>query len=212
MKKNFFLAAFTLSAVSLASTLLSVPANTQAAETVSTDVQINLVIPSFVFLQTYQSLTFKPTLADITNTSDPISVIKTQNGVISSSTSATTTTIEPSLSDPNNSSGSYKTDIPYNDVLVYKVWGTPEDGKYIYHQVTVKEKTLTKEGGTSTDTIEMEVTGTDAQHSSAVQITSDHPIYDNAKDGKLNFNFKLGSNVKSGTYSGGTITITAYTQ
>ncbi|MBD2495532.1 hypothetical protein [Nostoc sp. FACHB-280] len=186
MKKNFLLAAFTLGATSLASTLLSAPVRAQTF----VNVPINVVVPDTIYIQTYKSLTFKPSSTEFLGIPQNIDGNFTSDG-----------NVDQLLPDPasiTTTKGIIKT----NDILVYRIWGTGGAGSKIEHSVTYTGNTLYKDGDTSSpNTIGISVA------SPAGAIQSEAPGLDPANpvkpiiEGNVQFQFDFSSANASGTYS-----------
>jgi len=184
MKKNFLLAAFTLGTTSLASTLLSAPARAAFV-----DVPIKVEVPEIIYIQTYKSLTFKPSSSEFFASPQTIDGNFTSDGMVDQPL--------PTPESIETTTGSINT----GDVLVYKIWGTSNgDGNQISHSVAYEGSgTLYLDGDTSSEnniTISI-ISPTAAQ-------TADAPGLDTTADaieGKVQFGFNFANAKASGTYS-----------
>ncbi|MBD2446738.1 hypothetical protein H6G76_06065 [Nostoc sp. FACHB-152] len=195
MKKNLFLAAFSLSTAALASALLSTP-----AKAVDYGVKIEVVVPDVVFLETYDTITFKPTIADLTggNTSGTFTSAKTDvTGDLASPT------ISQSLGGITGP-GLTSTNKTYENVPVYRFWGLGGGTGKIRHKISYNGNDLTK--GINGSTVTVSVTG-----NNATGIADDAPGLDYAEaiEKTLNFTFNFAGVQESGLHTGGVLTITA---
>ncbi|MCC5639626.1 hypothetical protein LC593_28135 [Nostoc sp. CHAB 5844] len=197
MKKNFLLAAFTLATASLTSSLLSAP-----AKAVSVDVPIKVEVPEVIYIQTYKSLTFRPTSSEYLGAAAPVN---DTDGIFSSD--GTITPLPPPSGNLTPTTGN----IPTGDILVYRIWGTSTGANgQINHTVTYNggnSGTLYFGGDTnSTDTVGITISANPQPQTAPGLDTSAAPI-----EGKVAFTFNFASATKAGTYSnpGQFLTITA---
>lgn len=190
MKKNFFAAALALGTATLASALLSAPAKAQT----TADVDITVDVPDIVYLETYTSLNFTPTLADLSS-GDPTAPIQTVAGTVDNFTT-------PVVKDPLNGGGSvtFSPNKTLTGLIVYKVWGIGGPNGNIAHGATYAG-TLGK--GTNGSTIGLTL----ANNSN----TTPAPGLDYTKaiNGTVDFTFDFTNVKESGSHAGGTLTITA---
>jgi hypothetical protein len=189
MKKNFFVAAITLGAATLASTLLSAPANAQAADVEAT-IPITVDIPEIVFLETYDSLNFTPSIADLS--SNGTGIISAGDGEVN----ITNSTVSPGLT--GSASLVFNDSKEVNNVPVYKIWGLGGATGKISHDVSTTG-TLTK--GAST----VGLTVTD----NLTDDTAPGLDYADALVGTLNFEFDFTDVTESGSHAGMDLIITA---
>ncbi|AFY44635.1 hypothetical protein [Nostoc sp. PCC 7107] len=184
MKKNFLLAAFTLGAASLANTLLSAP-----VKAAFVDVPINVEVPEIIYIQTYQSLTFRP------NSSEFFGVPQTTTGNFTSDGS-----VDTPLPDPGNLNATAGT-ITTGDVLVYRIWGTSTGANnQIEHSVAYNGSGLLYLNGDTSSSNQINisiVSPTSAQSAAAPGLdTTLDPIL-----GNVQFAFNFANATASGTYS-----------
>jgi hypothetical protein len=197
MKKNFFAAALALGTATLASALLSAPAKAQ----VSATVPITVDIEPIVYLETYQSLNFKPSLADLsTGAAAAGTPIQTVAGIVDFTTGA----VNNALAEGATVTG-FTPSKSVNNVLVYKVWGIGGTNGTIAHSAAYTGN-LVKNASTIGLTVAP----------NAATPTSPTPApgldYAGAIPGALDFTFNFTGIKESGTHSGGTLTITATAQ
>jgi hypothetical protein len=195
MKKNFLVAALTLATATLASALLSAPAKAQVPPATA-NVPITVEVPPIVYLETYASLNFIPTLADLSN---PGALpTPTQVGTVNNFTT-------PVVNDPLNGGGTitFTPNKTLTGLIVYKVWGLGGPNGNIVHGATYAGN-LTK--GTNGSTI-----GVTLANNST---TSPAPglNYNQAINGTLDMTFNFTDVKESGTHTGGSLTITATAQ
>ncbi|MBE9207910.1 hypothetical protein IQ244_15535 [Nostoc sp. LEGE 06077] len=188
MKKNFFLAAFTLGAVSLANTLLSAP-----ARAVSVDVPLQVEVPEVIYIQTYKSLTFRPTSAEYLGSAAPVN---DTDGFFSSDGTITT------LPAPNGTLTPTTGDITTGDILIYRIWGTSTGGNgQIQHSVEFNggtTGTLYLGGDTASSSnvgVTISALGGTAT-APGLDVTNATPI-----EGSVAFTFNFANASSAGTYS-----------
>lgn len=198
MKKNFFAAVLALGTATLASTLLSAPAKAQ----VQANVPITVEIEPIVYLETYQSLTFKPSLADL-STGAAAAGTPIQN--VAGEVNFTTGVVNNLLTQGTTVTG-FTPEKPVNNVLVYKVWGIGGGTGTIAHGATYNGNNLTKNTSTITLTVAANA------NTPTSPTTAPGLDYTNAIPGALDFNFNFTGVKESGTHTGGTLTITATAQ
>lgn len=195
MKKNFFVAVLAMGAATVASISLSAPAKAAQAE-----VDIQVEIPDVVFLETFDTITFRPTLSELTGVTDINTTFSAGNTEV---TGLTSPTLSPTLGNVNSPSltNANKT---YEDVLVYKFWGLGGDNGNIRHTVTYNNADLTKGNNSVIDVVS--VTGNDSTGSA---VTAPGLDYNNAIEQTLDFTFNFTGVKESGIHTGGVLTITA---
>ncbi|MBD2300461.1 hypothetical protein H6G80_06365 [Nostoc sp. FACHB-87] len=184
MKKNFLLAAVTLGAASLANTLLSAP-----VKAAFVDVPIQVEVPEIIYIQTYQSLTFKP------NSSEFFGVPQNTVGNFTSDGS-----VDTPLPDPGTLTATSGT-IQTGDVLVYKIWGTSTGtNNQIEHSVAYNGSGILYLNGDTSSSNQITISvisPTSAQSAAAPGLdTSEDPIL-----GNVQFGFNFANALASGTYS-----------
>jgi hypothetical protein len=189
MKKNFFVAALTLSTVTLASGLLSAPAKAQTADVEAT-IPITVEIPEIVFLETYDSLNFTASIGDLSGSSSD--VISAGNGEVTISSSS----ITPAL--PTTSTLTFTNSKTVSGIPVYKIWGLGGATGKITHTVDTTG-TLTK----GASTVGLSVTD------NLTADTAPGLDYADALVGTLDFEFDFTLVTESGSHSGMDLVITA---
>ncbi|HEY9799842.1 MAG TPA: hypothetical protein V6D25_05735 [Leptolyngbyaceae cyanobacterium] len=201
MNKKFFLAALTVGTAALASTFSSAPAK---AADVSADVEIQVDVPEVVFLQTYETLTFKPTIEELTGKIEIDNPLLVEEGEVAL---GETSEVDPKL-DSGDATPTLLSDSISKEVLVYKVWGLGGTQGNIKHTATyesVVEDKLTLKNAEGTITSSVGVTVTDVEESVAAPGLD----YAEAIEGNVNFTFDFTETRQSGLHTGGTLTVEA---
>ncbi|ALF52712.1 hypothetical protein ACX27_07365 [Nostoc piscinale CENA21] len=187
MKKNFLLAAFTLGAASLANTLFSAP-----VRALDVEVKLQVEVPEVIYIQTYESLTFRPTSEEYLGSAAPVNDTV---GFFSSDG-----TITP-LPDPSGDLTPTTGDITTGNILVYRIWGTSSGtGGQIQHSVEINggnTGTLYLDGDTtSAANVGVTINALGGTATAPGLNTSADPI-----EGSIAFTFNFANASSAGTYS-----------